>query len=308
MAGVLGFFDKSGLPPHGFCLLWDPTLIWLNVVSDAVIGLSSYSIPLALAYFVARRRDQAHTWVLYLFAAFILACGTTHFMEIWVLWRPDYALQGVIKAITAAVSLLTAVLLWPLVIRVIAFPTPSQLRQMSDRLARETTVRQRTEASLRRSEESLRALVEGVTDHAIFLLDPSGGVSSSWNAGAARIKGYSEREVLGRHMTLFYTPEDRQAGVPLRALDVAARTGKYETEGWRVRKDGTRFWASVGAGARCATPGATCWASPRSRATSPNAVRRRRRWSRRARHSRRRRRWRRSASSPAASRTTSTTC
>ena len=244
MAGLLGFFDESGLPPHGFCLLWDPTLIWLNVASDAVIGLSYYSIPMALAYFVVRRRDLAHSWVLRLFGAFILACGTTHFIEIWVLWHPAYALQGVVKAATAAVSLLTAVLLWPLVVRVIGFPTPSQLRQMSDRLARETTERQRTEASLHRSEQSLRALIEGVTDHAICLLDPR-GVISSWNAGAARINGYSEREALGMHIAQFYTPQDRAAGVPLRALDVAARTGKYEAEGWRVRKDGSRFWASA---------------------------------------------------------------
>ena len=293
MAGVLGFFDESGLPPHGFCLLWDPTLIWLNVASDAVIGVSYYSIPLALAYFVLHRKDLAFSWIFYLFAAFILACGTTHFMEIWVLWRPAYALQGVIKAVTAAVSLLTAVLLWPLVVRVMAFPTPSQLRQMSDRLARETTVRQRTEASLHRSEQSLRALVEGVTDHAIFLLDPR-GVVSSWNAGAARIKGYSEREALGLHMAQFYTPEDRSAGVPLRALEVAARTGKYEVR--RLARAQGRHRASGPARCwrRCARRAATCSATPRSRATSPNVIRRHRRWSRRAPHSRRRRRWRRS--------------
>ena len=73
MAGLLGFFNEGGLPPHGFCLLWDPGLIWLHVVSDAVIGVSYYSIPLALAYFVGRRKDVAFGWIFYMFAAFILA-------------------------------------------------------------------------------------------------------------------------------------------------------------------------------------------------------------------------------------------
>jgi PAS domain S-box-containing protein len=244
MAGWLGLFNDTGLPPHGFCLLWEPGLVWLHVVSDAIIGVSYYAIPLALAYFVVRRKDLAYRWVIRLFGAFILACGTTHLMEIWVLWHPDYALQGLVKAVTAAISAITAVLLWPLVFRLIAFPTPAQFQQVSEQLASETEQRRRAQASLHRSEQSLRVLLEGVTDHAIFMLDPH-GVVTSWSTGAARIKGYSEREVLGQHFSLFYTPEDRNAGTPVRALEAAERNGKYETEGWRVRKDGSRFWANV---------------------------------------------------------------
>ena len=92
--------------------------------------------------------------------------------------------------------------------------------------------------------ESFRLLVRGVTDYAIFMLD-SNGCISTWNAGAERIKGYSETEIRGRHFSVFYTPEDREAGVPARALATAAREGKFEGEGWRVRKDGSRFWANV---------------------------------------------------------------
>jgi PAS domain S-box-containing protein len=93
-------------------------------------------------------------------------------------------------------------------------------------------------------EEILARLLSGVRDCAIYLLSPKGYVTS-WNPGAERIKGYTEAEILGRHFSDFYTPEDRAAGVPDFALATAARTGKFEGEGWRVRKDGTRFWAGV---------------------------------------------------------------
>jgi PAS domain S-box-containing protein len=89
-----------------------------------------------------------------------------------------------------------------------------------------------------------KLLVEAVLDYAIFLLDPQGLVAS-WNPGAQRFKGYDAAEIVGRHFSLFYTEEDRIAGIPQRALATAANSGRFEAEGWRVRKDGTRFWASV---------------------------------------------------------------
>jgi PAS domain S-box-containing protein len=98
--------------------------------------------------------------------------------------------------------------------------------------------------SSRMDEERYRLLVESVIDYAIYMLDPD-GVVVSWNAGARRFKGYEADEIIGRHFSQFYTDEDRQAGVPVRALETAAREGKFESEGWRVRKDGTRFWAEV---------------------------------------------------------------
>ena len=94
------------------------------------------------------------------------------------------------------------------------------------------------------SDQLFRILVQGVTDYAIFLLDPTGRVST-WNVGAERIKGYKAEEIVGSHFSRFYTEEDRAAGVPERALGLAAKAGRYESEGWRVRKDGSRFWASV---------------------------------------------------------------
>jgi PAS domain S-box-containing protein len=92
--------------------------------------------------------------------------------------------------------------------------------------------------------EQFRRLVQAVTDYAIYMLDSTGHVSS-WNSGAERIKGYRPHEIVGEHFSLFYTPEDREAGEPARALRTAATEGRFEKEGWRVRKDGTRFWAHV---------------------------------------------------------------
>ncbi|MFZ3359358.1 MAG: PAS domain S-box protein, partial [Xanthobacteraceae bacterium] len=99
-------------------------------------------------------------------------------------------------------------------------------------------------AATQESERRFQTIVQSVTDYAIFMLDPDGKVAN-WNAGARRVKGYSEAEIVGQHFSTFYTPEDRARDVPARALQAAARNGKYEAEGWRVRKDGSRFWASV---------------------------------------------------------------
>src|SRR2546423_5188174 len=98
--------------------------------------------------------------------------------------------------------------------------------------------------SLRQVEERFRLLVEGVRDYAIFMLDPRGHIAT-WNPGGERIKGYTAREIIGQHFSRFYTEDDRAAGEPQRGLAIAARAGRYEREGWRVRKDGTQFWASV---------------------------------------------------------------
>ncbi|HUM11687.1 MAG TPA: PAS domain-containing sensor histidine kinase [Myxococcaceae bacterium] len=99
-------------------------------------------------------------------------------------------------------------------------------------------------ARSRSMEERFRALVSSVKDYAIFMLDPSGRIET-WNAGAERTKGYTAEEIIGQHISLFYTPEDLARGLPLALLAEARREGRVESEGWRVRKDGTRFWADV---------------------------------------------------------------
>lgn len=113
--------------PHGYCLLWQPGLVWTHVVSDLLIAAAYFSIPIALISFIRRRRDVHFGWMVWLFALFILACGTSHLMQVWNLWHGDYALEGLVKAITAFASVPTAILLWRLIPQALALPSPRQL-------------------------------------------------------------------------------------------------------------------------------------------------------------------------------------
>ncbi len=109
---------------------------------------------------------------------------------------------------------------------------------------RHITAEKEAEVALRESDRQFRSLVAGVTDYALIMLDP-GGTVTSWNSGAERIKGYKAEEIIGRHFSEFYTPDDRISGLPNRALSIAAATGRFEAEAWRVRKNGSLFWANV---------------------------------------------------------------
>jgi PAS domain S-box-containing protein len=112
------------------------------------------------------------------------------------------------------------------------------------KITRDMTEQRIAQLAALESERRFRLLVQGVTDYAIYMLSPDGHVTN-WNAGAARIKGYAEPEIVGEHFSRFYTSEDREAGLPWKALDAARREGRYESEGWRCRKDGSRFWAGA---------------------------------------------------------------
>jgi PAS domain S-box-containing protein len=241
---MLQLLFERGFAPHGFCLQWEPGLLWLHAGSDIATGLAYYVIPIGLARLVLRRNDFQFGWMFWLFALFILACGTTHFMDVWVLWNPDYGVQGLLKAFTAIVSILTAVLLWRIMPQLLAMPTPAQFRQVTDQLSDETVRHKNTADQLRLTEASFQLLVESVRDCAMFMVDTAGHVTS-WNAGAQHVKHYRSEEIVGRPFTCFYTTEDQAAGKPEQGLKVAASVGSYQEEGWRVRKDGSRFMADV---------------------------------------------------------------
>ncbi len=269
-------FSANDFMPHGFCYSWNTGLVWLHVISDSLIALSYLSIPVTLVYFIRKRRDLPFNWMFVAFGIFILACGATHAMEVWTLWHATYWLSGAVKAITAVASLTTAVLLVKLVPQAQALPSPEELRrEIAERsraqaelaqaknnleqrveertaeiaatnqiLTLEIRRRAQTEDELRASEERFRLLIEGVRDYAIFSLTPTGYITS-WNAGAEHIKGYQAAEIIGRHFSLFYTQEDLERGEPQMQLLTAADEGRSEDEGWRVRKDGSRFWANA---------------------------------------------------------------
>ena len=165
--------------PHGHCYLWKPELVGLHIISDALTALAYYSIPLTLAYFVVKRQDVPFNWIFLLFGAFIVSCGTTHIMEIWTLWHPNYWLSGFIKAFTAIVSLYTAFELVSLLPEVLAMPSAAQFRAVKNeiqerlraeaelqeaiaQLQQEMAERQQTEKALRESEEQFRQLAEHI--------------------------------------------------------------------------------------------------------------------------------------------------
>ncbi len=129
--------------PHGYCYLWDPWIVWLNVISDALITLSYYCIPIVLIYFICKRRDPPFNWIFWMFGAFILACGTTHLMEVWNVWHASYLLAGIVKAATAGVSVVTAVRLGPLVPKAVSVPSLIHLPEKNRKLEREVAERKR---------------------------------------------------------------------------------------------------------------------------------------------------------------------
>jgi PAS domain S-box-containing protein len=145
--------SSDGFMPHGHCYLWTPGLLWLHIVSDALITLSYYSIPLTLFWFVRKRRDVDFRWMFVCFAAFILACGTTHLLEIWNVWHADYWLSGWIKALTALASVPTAILLTQLMPQAVAIPSPTELRTANSELQKEVEMRRQIEGELRELNE-----------------------------------------------------------------------------------------------------------------------------------------------------------
>jgi PAS domain S-box-containing protein len=214
--------------PHGFCLAWDPGLIWLQAGSDLAIAMAYYSIPAALLVFLRRRRDLAFRPVFGLFAAFILACGTTHLLGVLTLWQPVYWIDGGVKAVTAALSVATAFMLWPLLPKALALPSPAALRHVNDQLAQQVAERDAAMKLLRAREEQLFQLYAH-SPAVLHALDADGTVlevSDRWLA----LFGYAREEVIGRPVTSFYAPETR-AGV---AAELAAlRAGQGSLRGER---------------------------------------------------------------------------
>jgi len=227
-------FDAGALSPHGFCLLWEPWLIWTHAIADSGIALAYFSIPVALVVFVRRRRDLAMRPVFWLFAAFILLCGAGHAISLATIWTPLYRLEAVIKIATALVSVATAVTLWSLIPKALALPSPAQLEAANVAL-RESEARHR--ASFLRSPMALHTL------------DASGiirGVSDRW----LDLLGYRREEAIGQPIDAFMVPHP-----PSRHLARVLATGEERDHERRFRhRDGSL--RDVLVSARVENPGA----------------------------------------------------
>ena len=230
----------SNFLPHGTCYLWDPQIVWLHVISDGLIAVSYYCIPIALIYLVRKRRDLPFNWVFWMFGLFILGCGTTHLMEVWTVWHGTYLLSGLVKLFTAVISVFTAVMLVPLIPKVVALPGPNQLHeinrqldlqvaQRSDRerelmqlteelerrvqrrtaelesinqaLEKEIALGITTQQALRASQSRLSSVIESAMD-AILTIDESQRIVL-FNRAAEKMFAYNAREVLGQSLNRF---------------------------------------------------------------------------------------------------------
>ncbi|SEO03904.1 Signal transduction histidine kinase [Duganella sp. CF517] len=148
------WFNSQGFMPHGHCFLWIPSILWTSVIADALIALAYLTIPVTLIYFIRRRRDMPFNWMFVAFGVFILACGSTHLAEIWVVWRPDYVPLVILKAITAVASVVTAVALVRLVPVALLIPSPAQLAAVNAELLQ---ANQDLRAAMERAEVANRA-------------------------------------------------------------------------------------------------------------------------------------------------------
>lgn len=151
--------DSSGFMPHGMCFLWRLDLLFLHVLGDGLTALAYFSIPFALVYFATKRRDLVFRGIFLLFGAFILACGSTHLMGIWTIWRPDYWLDGGIKLATGLVSVTAAVSLWRLLPEALALPGRGQLAAANQALERQIGERRAAEDQVRRLNAELERRV-----------------------------------------------------------------------------------------------------------------------------------------------------
>jgi PAS domain S-box-containing protein len=233
-------FDGTEFMPHGHCYFWKPEIVWLHVLSDSLIALAYYSIPITLVYFVRKRRDVPFPWMFLMFGAFIVACGTTHLMEVWTLWIPAYRLSGAIKIITGILSIGTAILLVPLTPKALALPSPSELEAANLDLQKQIVERKRAVEALRESEERFR----GAFDFAavgMALVDPDG----RWlqvNRSLCELVGYSEEELLNTNFQSITHPEDLKTDLTYMRQVLSGEIPQYQMETRFFHKFGHIVW------------------------------------------------------------------
>jgi PAS domain S-box-containing protein len=233
-------FDGTEFMPHGHCYFWKPEIVWLHVLSDSLIALAYYSIPITLVYFVRKRRDVPFPWMFLMFGAFIVACGTTHLMEVWTLWIPAYRLSGAIKIITGILSIGTAILLVPLTPKALALPSPSELEAANLDLQKQIVERKRAVEALRESEERFR----GAFDFAAVGMALV-GLDGRWlqvNRSLCELVGYSEEELLNTNFQSITHPEDLETALAYMRQVLSGEIPQYQMEKRYFHKFGHIVW------------------------------------------------------------------
>jgi protein-histidine pros-kinase len=231
-------FGSGDFQPHGFCYLWNARLVWLHAISDLLIALAYLTIPVTLVWFIRKRRDLPFSWIFVCFGVFIVACGATHVMEIWNLWHANYWLAGVIKGVTAAASIATAILLIRLVPQAAELPSPQQWVFANAALQKEVKDRRELELNLRISESMYREQAEllELTHDAIFVRSLEKKILY-WNRAAERLYGWQREEVRGK-----ITHELLHTVFPKPLNEIHAEVlekGYWEGELIHTRHDGT---------------------------------------------------------------------
>jgi two-component system sensor kinase FixL len=237
LRSVIDWFDSASFMPHGHCFLWRPGILWLHVLSDAAIAAAYFSIPLALFYFVRKKDDLPFRSVFLLFGAFILLCGTTHLLAIWVLWRPDYAAEGVVKALTALASVATFFVTVKLIPEALLLSGPSRLAAVNERLQ---AANRRLELLNEQIKESGQAQLRAVVDHVpdgIIAVDDQGNIEK-FNPACERLFGYASSEAVGRKFGMLMAE-------PFDVLDLS----DGDREAQAKRKDGAVFPVALGVNA-----------------------------------------------------------
>ena len=211
MDWLTSWFARGGFLPHGTCFTWTPGLLWTMVGADAVIAGAYLSIPLAIGRFMRQRADMPHRWLAGLFSAFILACGTTHLLDIWTVWQPDYAVLALGKLVTALISLVTAVALWPLIPRALKIPGVGQLQAANAALAAGVGRRRTAEQQLVEIEQALAVTLASI--EAGFIAADTEGRVTRMNAVAEQVTGWSQAEAQGRSLWQVFARKDRPAAI-----------------------------------------------------------------------------------------------
>src|SRR5579863_900540 len=230
-------FGPGDFMPHGYCYLWNPGLVWLHVISDMLIAASYFTIPFTLLWLVRKRRDLPFGWMFGLFGTFIVACGATHVMGVWNLWHAEYWLAGVLKAVTAAASVATAILLARLMPMAVELPNLSQWIQANAALEREIHERRDLEIDLRISETRYREQAEllDLTYDAVIVRNIRDEITY-WNRGAEELYGWRAKEIMGK-----VTHDLFQTAFPKALAEIQAEildTGYWEGELIHRRLDG----------------------------------------------------------------------